>query len=150
MPIPDHPPPAAGGEVPRLGYLLKHAALRYSELTSAKLAPIGIAPQEWAALNCLDDQHGHSQKEVAELLGIDRTTMVTLIDQLQTKGWVERRPHPEDRRKNTVVLTKKGREMLRRGARVIDECERRFLAALGEPAAEQLKNGLHTVIVANQ
>ncbi|MFI6170624.1 MarR family winged helix-turn-helix transcriptional regulator [Nocardia sp. NPDC051052] len=149
MPNPDHPTPD-DGEVPRLGYLLKHAALRYGELTSTKLEPLGIAPQEWAALNCLDEQHGHSQKDVAELLGIDRTTMVALIDRLQTQGWVERRPHPGDRRKNTVILTKKGRDMLRRGARLIDECERQFLAALRGPAAEQLKNNLHTVIVANQ
>ncbi|MFD6162301.1 MarR family winged helix-turn-helix transcriptional regulator [Nocardia sp. NPDC060256] len=150
MPIQDQPHPSDEGEVPRLGYLLKHAALRYGALTSTELAPIGIAPQEWAALNCLNEQDGRSQKEVAELLGIDRTTMVALIDQLQVKGWVERRPHPGDRRKNTVGLTKKGRDILRRGMRVIDECERMFLAALGESAAERLKHDLHTVIVASQ
>lgn len=120
------------------------------ELTSTELEPIGISPHEWAALNCLDEQHGHSQKEVAELLGVDRTTMVALIDQLQTKEWVKRHPHPGDRRKNTVSLTNKGREVLQRGAGLIDNCERRFLAALTEPGAEQLKNALHTVIVANQ
>ena len=154
MPANDQPTPplrpADTDASPRLGYLLKHVNLRYMELTSTELEPIGIRPAEWAALNCLDEQHGRSQKEVAELLGIDRTTMVALIDQLQTRGWVERRPHPADRRKNAVGLTKKGRDMLRRGASIIDDCERRFLAALSEPAAEQRKNALHIVIVANQ
>jgi DNA-binding MarR family transcriptional regulator len=130
----------------RLGYLLKHAHLRYAHLTSAELAPLGIAPLEWAALNCLDEQHGLSQREVAHLLGIDRTRMVALVDQLQAKGWVQRRPHADDRRKNVVSLTRKGRALMQRGARVIDECERRFLAALNESDAEQLKSALDAVI----
>jgi DNA-binding MarR family transcriptional regulator len=133
-------------QVPRLGYLLKHAQRRYSEMTSAALAPLGIRPQEWAALNCLDEEHGRSQKEVAELLGIDRTTMVALLDELQGKGLVARRPHSEDRRKNTVSLTTEGRDVMQRGAQLVDDCERGFLAALDEPDAEQLKQALLTVI----
>src|SRR3954447_10365994 len=89
----------------RLGYLLKHASLRYAQLTSNALEPLGITPREWAALNCLDEQHGLSQREAAELLGVDRTTMVALVDELQAKGWVKRSPQPDDRRKNTVALT---------------------------------------------
>jgi DNA-binding MarR family transcriptional regulator len=138
---------AARGASHRLGYLLKHAHLRYAELTSAQLEPLGISPGEWAALNCLDEQHGLSQREVAELLGVDRTTMVALVDELEARGWVKRQPQPDDRRKNIVGLTKKGRDIRQRGARVIDECERRFLAALSEADAEYLKDALAAVIV---
>ncbi|MFE9328846.1 MarR family winged helix-turn-helix transcriptional regulator [Nocardia sp. NPDC052278] len=67
--------------------------LQYQQLASAELEPMGISPYQWAALNYLDEQYGHSQR-VAKLLGVDRTTMVALIDQLQTTGWVERRPLP--------------------------------------------------------
>jgi DNA-binding MarR family transcriptional regulator len=131
-----------GGASHRLGYLLKHAQLRYAQLTSAALAPIGLSPREWAALTCLDEQHGRSQREVADLLGVDRTTMVALVDQLQTKGLVKRHPQPDDRRKNTVSLTGKGRDAMQSGAGLIDDCERRFLAALSEPDARQLKDAL--------
>jgi DNA-binding MarR family transcriptional regulator len=133
----------------RLGYLLKHADLRYAALTSAELEPLGISPREWAALNCLDERHGLSQREAADLLGVDRTTMVALVDELQAKGCVKREPHADDRRKNNVALTRKGRDVLQRGARLIDECERRFLAVLGESDAEQLKNALAAVIGAD-
>jgi DNA-binding MarR family transcriptional regulator len=133
---------------PRLGYLLKHAQLRYIEMTSAAFAPLGIRPHEWAALNCLDEQHGLSQKEVAELLGIDRTTMVALVDDLQSKRLVQRRPQPDDRRKNVVTLTAEGRTMMLRGAQLADDCERRFLAALDRPDAEHLKRSLQIVIAA--
>jgi DNA-binding MarR family transcriptional regulator len=142
--------PPDGGASHRLGYLLKHAQLRYTQLTSAALEPIGISPREWAALNCLDEQHGRSQREVADLLGVDRTTMVALVDQLQAKGLVKRHPQPDDRRKNTVSLTSKGRDAMQSGAGLIDDCERRFLAALSEPDAEQLKNALHALLRTNQ
>ncbi|WP_225730648.1 MULTISPECIES: MarR family winged helix-turn-helix transcriptional regulator [unclassified Nocardia] len=146
--MPAHDDPRSPGDdgLPRLGYLLKHAQLRYLELTTRELEPIGISPHQWAALNCLDQQRGRSQKEVADLLGVDRTTMVALIDQLQARGWVKREPQPDDRRKNTVGLTEEGRDMLDRGADVIDGCERKFLAALENPDAEQLRRALLTVI----
>jgi DNA-binding MarR family transcriptional regulator len=130
----------------RLGYLLKHAELRYGQLTSAELEPLGISPREWVVLNCLDDQPGLSQREVADLLGVDRTTMVALVDELQAKGCVKRRPQPDDRRKNTVGLTRKGRDVRQRAARLIDDCERRFLAVLSEADVALLKNALAAVI----
>jgi DNA-binding MarR family transcriptional regulator len=152
--VPDQPAPPPrlpdGGAPHRLGYLLKHAQLRYTQLASAALAPIGISPREWAALNCLDEQHGHSQKEVADLLGVDRTTMVALVDQLQTKGLVKRHPQPDDRRKNTVGLTSQGRAAMQSGAGLMDDCERRFLAALSGPDAAQLKNALNVLLGTGQ
>lgn len=139
-------PVTSGDGVPRLGYLLKHAQRRYQELTVAAFATLDIRPTEWVALTCLDEQRELSQKDVAELLGIDRTTMVAVVDELQSKGLVERRPQTEDRRKNSVGLTPSGREMMQRGARLADECEQRFLAGLDEPEALQLKKALEIVI----
>ncbi|GAB3924506.1 MarR family transcriptional regulator [Microlunatus endophyticus] len=145
----DQPTPRSGrdgGTSHRLGYLFKHVHLRYEQLTSAALEPIGISPREWAALNCLDEQHSLSQREVADLLGIDRTRMVALVDELEAKGWVKRRPQPDDRRKNIVTLTNTGRGLLQRGSRIVDECEQEFLAALSAVEAEQLKNALDAVV----
>ena len=153
VPVHDQPvlPPrsaAQGGTSHRLGYLFKHAELRYAQLTSAALEPLGIGPREWAALSCLDEQPGRSQREVADLLGVDRTTMVALIDELEAKGCVSRRPQPDDRRKNIVTPTRKGHDLVRRGGRLLDDCERQFLAALSEGDAARLKNALDAVISA--
>jgi DNA-binding MarR family transcriptional regulator len=135
-----------GDTSPRLGYLLKVAQLRFSESVRAALAPLGIDTREWAALISLDDQRPLSQAEIAQRAGIDRTTMVALIDELQAKGLIERRPHRDDRRKNVVEITAKGRDLRRRAARQVDDAERRFLSALGEPAGQQLKNALNALI----
>ena len=139
-------PESGGDALPRLGYLLKHAQRCFTDLTSTAFAPLGIRAQEWAALNCLDEQHGLSQREVADLLGVDRTTMVAVVDALELKGLVERRPQADDRRKNAIRVTSNGRKMMQRGARLVDDCEQRFLAALDESSAVALKKSLETVI----
>lgn len=82
-------------------------------------------------------------------MGIDRTTMVALIDQLEEKGLVNRRPHRDDRRKNAVELTATGRDVKTRAAALVDGCERQLLAALTKSDAQQLKTALYAVIEAN-
>jgi DNA-binding MarR family transcriptional regulator len=126
--------------------LLKKAYLQFTGLTSAALEPLGITAMEWAALLRFDEEPLLSQAALARLLGIDRTTMVALVDELEGKGLVTRRPHREDRRKNVVELTAKGRGLKKRAAALVDGCERQFLSALTDSDAQQLKSALHTVI----
>lgn len=144
------PMPTVTNRDHKLGYLLKHVYQNFGQLTTATLEPLGIKPLEWAALSCLDEQRGLSQREVADLLGIDRTRMVALVDEVEAKGWVERRPQPGDRRKNIVSLTKSGRELMKRAGRLIDGCEQRFLSALDEQDAKRLKDALWALMTANQ
>lgn len=125
------PLPALAG---RLGYLMKHAHQRLSDLTGSALAPFGISGRECAVLIAIDDRVPLSQQEVARRLGVDRTTMVALIDDLENKGLVQRRQDPRDRRKNVVVLTNAGHAILSRARTAAEEAERRFLAPL--PAAQ--------------
>lgn len=132
-----------------MGHLLKQAYLQYTGLTSAALQPLGITAMEWAALLRFDEEPSLSQAGLARLLGIDRTTMVALIDQLEAKGLVKRRPHRDDRRKNAVELTADGRSVKKRAAQLVDGCERQFLAALPKSDAQQLKTALHAVIEFN-
>src|SRR4029453_17179014 len=130
----------------RLYPLLKHAQLQLAELIRPALAPLGIDGRELAVLNALGDQDPLSQQEVARRLGVDRTTMVSLVDALERKRLVERNPHPGDRRKNMVELTVTGRDPRRRGTQASEEAERRFLAALPEGESKRLKEALRALI----
>jgi DNA-binding MarR family transcriptional regulator len=130
----------------RLGYLFKHAQLRLAELTTAALGPHGLDGRELAVLLVLASREPASQQQAARRLGIDRTTMVALLDALEDKGLVTRHPHADDRRKNVVELTATGRDTLRRATQAGDDAERRFLAPLTQPAAQQLKDTLYTLI----
>jgi DNA-binding MarR family transcriptional regulator len=130
----------------RLGYLLKHAQLRMTELTTAALEPYGINGRELAVLIVLAGHEPASQQQAAERLGVDRTTMVALIDALEDKGLVTRHPHADDRRRNVVEPTAAGRDTLKRAVRAGDEAEARFLAPLSATAARQLRNALRTIV----
>ncbi|MFG1706835.1 MarR family winged helix-turn-helix transcriptional regulator [Nonomuraea sp. M3C6] len=130
----------------RLGYLLKHANLRLTELTGPALAPYGIDGREFAVLSVLGTPEPLSQLEAAQRLGIDRTTMVAMVDALERKKLVGRRPHPDDRRKNMVELTPHGRETLDGATRAVDGAERAFLAALPGDDARLLRDFLERLV----
>lgn len=129
----------------RLGYLLKHAQLSYFEHSAAALSRFGVDGRELAVLDRLAGQQPLSQQEVAGRLGVDRTTMVALVDVLEGKGLVARRPHPTDRRKNVVELTGAGRRTVVDAGAAADAAQAEFLAPLG-PAAEQFVAALRTLL----
>jgi DNA-binding MarR family transcriptional regulator len=140
---PDSAPlPALAG---RLGYLLKHARERLGGLTAEVLAPFGVTGRQVAVLIAIDDRVPLSQQEVARRLGVDRTTMVDLVDELEAKGLVQRRQDPADRRRNVVALTPAGTTALDGASRATQEAEQRFLAALSGTQAAAFREALRAV-----
>jgi DNA-binding MarR family transcriptional regulator len=137
-------PPAALAD--RLAFLLKHAQLRMTELAEPGLTALGIDGREFGVLALFSADGPLSQQQAAQRLVIDRTTMVALVDGLERKGLVERRPHPSDRRKNTVALTAQGTTTFERGARAVADAEDRFLDLLTPVAARDLRAALQTLI----
>lgn len=129
----------------RLGYLLKHAREALTALSEPALAPLGITGRELAVLTVIGFGEPPSQLEAARRLGIDRTTMVALLDTLEGKGLVGRSP-AADRRRNLVILTEAGREALAKGSAATDSVEQRFLAPLSEADADRLRELLRAVV----
>jgi DNA-binding MarR family transcriptional regulator len=140
------PPAVAPPSGQRLVQLLKHAQLALGDLTGRALAPLQITGRELAVLVVLGGQEPLSQQQAAGRLGVDRTTMVDLVDGLEQKDLVERRPDPSDRRRNIVQLTADGQHALREGGRAALEAERQFLAPLNPPEAAQLTAALQRVL----
>lgn len=58
----------------------------------------GMTRAQWVILSRLERQPGLSQKELAEILEVEPITVARLLDRLQARGMVERRPDPADRR----------------------------------------------------
>jgi DNA-binding MarR family transcriptional regulator len=131
----------------RLVVLLKRTTLGLADLHAELLAPLGITDHELSLLLFLGAGEPESQQEAARRLGVDRTTMVALIDALEAKALVARRPDPADRRRNVVELTKTGREVLRDATRASDEAEQRLLGALDDSEAAQLRSLLRRIAV---
>ena len=130
----------------RLGYLFKHAALRLQEIHAQVLGPFGIDGRDLAVLLVIAGREPASQQQVAQRLGVDRTTMVALLDGLETRGLVSRRPHAQDRRRNVIELTDHGTDTLHRATLASDDAERTLLAPLSEPDRRRLREALQSIV----
>jgi MarR family transcriptional regulator, lower aerobic nicotinate degradation pathway regulator len=106
--------------------------------TTAALQSIGLTPALFAVLNFLRANEGAIQQQIGSAMGIDPSTMVSLVDQLERAGLAKRRPHPEDRRAREVLITPKGRRALKRGRELAEEVEDDVLQGLSPTERRQL------------
>jgi DNA-binding MarR family transcriptional regulator len=96
------------------------------------LASLDLTPALFALLNVLAAREGANQQELGAAMGIDRSTMVVLVDELEAKGLAERRPHPSDRRARVVAVTVAGSKALAAARRMAVEVENEVLRGLTE------------------
>lgn len=121
-----------------VGFLLSKLGIQTAARFASVLEPLGIRPQHFALLRYLGNAEGRSQQALAEMLGIPPSRMVALVDDLQERGFVERRPNPADRRAHAVYLTGEGKRMLEQGLAVAVEHERRLCAGLSAEERDTL------------
>ncbi len=106
--------------------------------TAEALETIGLTPPLFALLNVLGARKGAIQQELGSAMGIDPSTMVSLIDQLESAGLAGRRPHPRDRRAREVGITPKGRRILEQARELAKRVERDVLRGLTPSERRQL------------
>ena len=106
-PVPDKRPEAVGFLLSQLGF---EVAGRFTKLMSE----VDLEPRQFAVMRAIQSAQGQSQNAVGEWLRIPPSSMVGLVDQLESRCLVERRPHPTDRRSRTLHMTHQGSETLRR------------------------------------
>ena len=106
--------------------------------TAAALDSIGLTPPLFAVLNYLQANEGAIQQQVGSAMGIDPSTMVALVDQLECAGLAKRRPHPQDRRAREVLLTAKGRRTLGRARELAKQVEGDVLQGLSPAERREL------------
>ena len=132
-----------------VGFMLSSLGHAVAGTFSARLAPLGLEPREFALLRVIGSGEGHSQQAVGERLGVPASRMVALIDELEGRGLLERRPSPRDRRAHALHLTSSGKRLLAQAIRLaaslegeltedLDEAERTQLIALLDRVAARL------------
>ena len=91
---------------------LLHPLLR--DLTAAELpilAAHDLGMWGYVVLNALDDSPVRTQAALAEAIGADKTRIIATLDELQDRGYIERRPDPADRRVRLLEITPAGRDL---------------------------------------
>jgi len=106
--------------------------------TDEALADTGLQVRHLGVLIVLADLEPCTQQRLAAELGLTEPVMVQLIDYLERGGLVDRRRHPEDRRRYALTLTASGRDRLQRARAVIDEIQAWIRHTLGEQELKEL------------
>ena len=98
---------------PRIRFGIRFSMLSrlWRRTIDQKMAAAGLGDISWSPLiHLAESGDGGSQKELASLVGIDGSSLVRLLDMLESRGHIERHPSPNDRRVKLVMLTPAGRE----------------------------------------
>jgi DNA-binding MarR family transcriptional regulator len=106
--------------------------------TAEALESLGLTTALFALLNVLATHDGAIQQELGAAMGIDPSTMVSLIDQLEAAGLAKRRPRPTDRRAREIVITPKGRRALKQARQLALQVEDGVLRGLSDAERRQM------------
>jgi len=114
-----------------LCWLLSRANVMLTAKLTAALEELGLPPrQHHVLLTALGGEH--TQIELARIVGLDKTTMVVTVDELEAKGLAERRPSKTDRRARVIAVTKKGEHAVLEANDVVARVHEEILSTLPE------------------
>ncbi|WP_200411901.1 MarR family winged helix-turn-helix transcriptional regulator [Virgibacillus salexigens] len=105
-----------------------------------KLSPLKLSARQFGILQYLEEYPNSSQKQVGNVLQIDRTIMVAHIDYLEDIQCVQRFRNPEDRRSFGLTTTEQGREKLKVGCNYLEKIELDVLSSLTDKEQKDLKS----------
>jgi DNA-binding MarR family transcriptional regulator len=127
------------------GYLVHEVTRLLNREFDQRMLPLGLTRAQWWVLASLYFDDGVMQTELARDLGFSKVALGGLLDRLEAKGWVERRPHPADRRANLVYRTAKVEGLLATMRDVAEEINRDLVSALSPQEHKQLVASLQTL-----
>jgi DNA-binding MarR family transcriptional regulator len=131
------------------GFLLARMGHVAAKQFSARLDELGLTTRMWGALNVLDAEGAITQQTLGKCTGIDPSSMVSTIDDLESAGMVERRQHPSDRRAHALHLTDEGRATLARGRQLARQAQEDLLMPLSAEERKQLHDLLLRLALAS-
>jgi MarR family transcriptional regulator, transcriptional regulator for hemolysin len=119
--------------IDRFGVLLGELARIWRTRLDQRLKPLRLSQARWLVLLHLSrGGDGMVQKELANRIGIEGPTLVSLLDGMMADGWIVRRESTEDRRSKTVHLTDKAHEVLPRINAAAAQLRHELLAGIPE------------------
>jgi DNA-binding MarR family transcriptional regulator len=127
-----------GGLPDLIGYQLRMAQVMVFRDFDRELSDLGITPAIFGVLEILRRNKGLTQTRLALAIGLDRSSLVPLLDKLQKRNMVEREASLKDRRSNHLHLTPTGEQILVEAERRVMLHEKRILTRLTKSETRQL------------
>jgi DNA-binding MarR family transcriptional regulator len=138
--------PAADQAPSSLAFLLSQVGVYASRRFAERIAAIDLHPPLFRVLNMVDAAEGQSQQAIGEAIQAPASRMVAIVDELEERGMIERRPHPGDRRVRALYLTPAGRRLLSRARGIAMEHEAELVRGLGKADRAKLVALLQAVV----
>lgn len=123
----------------RVGMLLMHLGRDVDARLRRQLSAYGLSPRHGFTLSHLCENGPTSQQSLLEVLDVDPSVLVAILNDLENAGLAERKRDPEDRRRHIVEMSEQGRTALTAMEGTIDTIERELLADLSPADADQLR-----------
>ena len=135
------------GPLPELfGYNLRRAQVAVFQSFQAAVSPHDITPGQYGVLVMIKENEGLSQSDLGTAVGIDRSTMVAVIDRLESRGLVVRAPSPNDRRSYALRLSPEGEKLMDELTPRIQEHDQAMVGGLSAEEQAQLKDFLRRIV----
>jgi DNA-binding MarR family transcriptional regulator len=115
-----------------VAFMLSSLGYAISRRFHQVLGPLELEPGEFALLRAVAASDGESQNALAERLHISPSWMVAIVDDLEIRGLLERKPHARDRRVRNLHLTAAGKKLLRRAERQAQSFDQKVSEPLSE------------------
>jgi DNA-binding MarR family transcriptional regulator len=128
-----------------LCWLLSRASYTLTTELTAAFEGLGLSPRA----NCVlatAMTGDHTQSEIAKAVGLDKTTMVVTLDELESAGLAERRPSPSDRRARVIAVTKAGERKVRDAQTIANSIREDVLAVLAPEDREVFLDSLSLLV----
>lgn len=129
-----------------LAFLLSQVGIHASKRFAERIATVDLNPPLFRVLNLVDAAEGKSQQAIGAAIEVPASRMVALVDELEQRGLVERRPDPADRRVRALYLTGKGRRTLARGRKIAREHEEELTRGLAAADRKRLVDLLQRMV----
>ena len=128
-----------------LAWLLYRAHWALAAELTAALVPTGVSPRGYHVLKAALSGE-HTQTELAAMVGLDKTTMVVTVDELEREGLAERRLSPHDRRARIVSVTAIGKRKVAEAEKVKERIQAEVLDELSAREGQALMDSLSKLV----
>lgn len=123
-----------------LGFNLALASAIFIRDVNAACGELGISAKQFSILSMIANNYGISQVDIAAALMTDRATMMAIVDRLEARKLISRERSKIDRRRQHLILTARGVEVLTEARRAIKQSEQRLLRGLAPKDVTRLRS----------
>lgn len=128
-----------------VGFSINNTGRSLTRLLTSEFSHLEVTPEQWSVLKRLEEEDSITIKELSKRVGKDQANVTRISDLLERKGYLIRKPNPEDKRSSLVCLTEAGREITKQLIPIDEKVHEIALRGISEQEIMFLKQVLSKI-----